>query len=190
MTYYGSRLNELYETHVYGDYETGKLWGFRYENGQVVEHRELADSTQQIVGFGEDCNGEFYFLDYAAGTIHRLVPNSHAQQENMFPRKLSESGVFTSVAQQVPAPGVIAYSSNAQPWEDHAVVARFVAVHNGASVKAKGEKWSFPKDSVLVKTFSLDMQTGNPLSRRLVETQILHFDGNERRPYTYRWNNE
>jgi putative heme-binding domain-containing protein len=48
----------------------------------------------------------------------------------------------------------------------------------------------FPTDSVLVKTLSLDMEQGNPASRRRIETQLLHFDGQEWQPYTYQWNEE
>ena len=65
-------------THIYGDYDTGKFWGFRFENGKVVDHRELADTTHRVVGFGEDRDGEFYVLDHTAGTIHRLMPNPDA----------------------------------------------------------------------------------------------------------------
>ncbi len=190
LTYYGTRLKELTGTHIYSDYDTGKFWGFRYENGKVVDHRELADTTHRVVGFGEDNDGEFYVLDHTAGSIHRLVPNPQEKQPSTFPRRLSESGLFSSVIQQTPAPGVIPYSINAEPWADHAVAERFVAVPDELSIKAEGAKWSFPKDSVLVKTLSLDMRLGDPSSRRLVETQILHFDGGEWMPYTFRWNDE
>ncbi len=190
LTYYGSRLQELQGTHLYGDYDTGKIWGFRYEDGQVVDHRELADTTHRIVGFGEDHDGECYLLDHTAGTIHRLVPNPVQSQNNMFPRKLSESGLFASVTEQTPAPGVIPYSLNAEPWADHAVAERFLAIPGEEQINAEGEKWSFPKDSVLVKTLSLDLDQRNPSNRRRIETQLLHFDGAEWQPYTYRWNDE
>ena len=190
LTYYGSRLKDLYGTHLYGDYDTGKFWGFRYENGQVVDHRELADTTLRVVGFGWDKDGEFYVLDHTAGTIHRLVPNPRKDQESTFPRRLSESGLFSSVVDQTPAPGVIPYSIKAEPWADHAHAKRFVAVPNDSSIKATGTPWSFPKDSVLVKTLSLDTEHGIPSSRRHVETQLLHFDGIEWQPYAYRWNEQ
>jgi uncharacterized repeat protein (TIGR03806 family) len=190
LTYYGTRLEELYGTHIYGDYDTGKLWGFSYEKGRVVKHRELADTTNRIVGFGEQHGGEFLLLDHAAGTILRLVPNPQKEQSTIFPRKLSESGLFSSTIELAPAPGVIAYSINAEPWADHAVAERFVAVPNELSIKTEGAAWSFPKDSVLVKTLSLDMKHGDPASRHRVETQILHFDGSEWMPYTYQWSDE
>src|SRR5258708_5361526 len=121
LTYYGTRLKELYGTHIYGDYETGKFWGFRYENGQVVAHRELANSSLKVVGFGEDHAGECYVLDHAAGTVNRFIPNPQQDQKTAFPRKLSETGLFSSVTQQTPAAGVISYSINAEAWADHAV---------------------------------------------------------------------
>lgn len=190
LTYYGSRLKELYGHHLYGDYDTGKIWGFRYENGKVVNHRELADTTHRIVGFGEDNAGECYLLDHTAGTIHRLIPNPQQDNSATFPRKLSETGLFPAVREQAPSAGVIPYSINAEPWADHAVAERLVAVPGELSIKAEGNAWTFPKDSVLVKTLSLDMKSGDPTSRRRVETQILHFDGIEWLPYTYQWNEE
>ncbi|MEK6258355.1 MAG: PQQ-dependent sugar dehydrogenase [Planctomycetota bacterium] len=190
LTYYGSRLKELHGHHIYGDYDTGKIWGFRYDKGRVVDHRELADTTHRIVGFGDDNDGEFYLLDHTAGTIHRLVPNPQPDQSATFPRKLSETGLFASVTAQTPAPGVIPYSINAEPWADHAVAERVIAVPNESSIKAAGATWTFPKDSVFAKTLSLDMQHGNPSSRRRVETQILHFDGIDWQTYTYQWNEE
>ncbi|MCP4784201.1 MAG: c-type cytochrome [Fuerstiella sp.] len=189
-TYYGARLKELYGTHIYSDYDTGKFWGFRYENGKVVNHRELADTTHRVVGFGELHDGELLLLDHTDGTIHRLVANPRLGESSTFPRTLSESGLFSSMTDLTPAPGVIAYSVNAEPWADHAVAERYVAVPNEASIKADGTAWTFPENTVLVKTLSLDMQQGDPTTRRRVETQILHFDGIELMPYTYQWNDD
>jgi putative heme-binding domain-containing protein len=193
LTYYGQRLKELHGTHIYGDYDTGKIWGFRYENGRIVDHRELADTTHRIVGFGEDRRGEFYLLDHTAGTIHRLVPNPRRETRGIFPRKLSGSGLYALTADHTPATGVISYSINAEMWADHAVAERLIAVPGDSSVKVAADPnvaWLFPTDSVLVKTLSLDMEQGNPASRRRIETQLLHFDGQEWQPYTYQWNEE
>ena len=190
LTYYGSRLPKLRGTHIYGDYDTGKFWGFRYADGKVVHHRELADTTHRVVGFGEDNNGEFYVLDHTAGTIHRFVPNPVEDKSSQFPRKLSETGLFSPVTDQSPAPGVIAYSINTEPWADHAVAERFVAVPHELSITATEKVWSFPTDSVLVKTLSLDLEHGKQDTRRRIETQVLHYDGLEWMAYTYQWNDE
>ena len=196
LTYYGSRLNKLHGHHIYGDYDTGKIWGFRYADGKVVDHRELADTTHRIVGFGDDNAGEFYLLDHTAGSIHRLIPNPQPDLSATFPRKLSETGLFVSITAQTPAPGVIPYSINAEPWADHAVAERVVAIPDELSipnffpVKAVGASSTFPKDTVFAKTLSLDMQQGQPASRRRIETQVLHFDGIDWQTYSYPWNDE
>ncbi len=190
LTYYGSRLSELSGMHIYGDYDTGKLWGFRYEHGKVVDHQELADTSHRIVGFGEDPDGELLLLDHTAGTIHRLLPNRRREETSSFPGRLSESGLFASITDLTPAAGVIPYSINAEPWADHALAERLVAVPNDLSIQIEGEVWKFPKNSVLVKTLSLEMQRGDPATRRRVETQILHYDGSQWMPYAYRWNEE
>ena len=68
-TYYGTRLKELYGTHIYSDYDTGKFWGFRYENDKVSTTRELADTTHRVVGFGELRDGELLLLDHTDGSF-------------------------------------------------------------------------------------------------------------------------
>ena len=190
LTYYGSQLKELHGVHIYGDYDTGKFWGFRFDDGRVVDHRELADTTHRVVGFGEDTRGELLIIDHIGGTLHRLVPNPQRAETSDFPRQLSESGLFSSIGQLTPAAGVVAYSINAEPWADHATAERLVAVPGEESVRPGGKAWSFPKDSVLVKTLSLEMKAGDPQTRRRIETQLLHFDGREWLPYTYEWNDE
>lgn len=190
LTYYGSRLKDLYGTHIYGDYDTGKIWGFRFENEQVVGLRELADSTHRIVGFGEDSTGELYLLDHIGGTVHRLVPNPHEDNSADFPRKLSETGLFRSASDHKMAAGVVPYSIHAELWADGAKADRFVAIPNSESIRPKRSGWEFPKDSVLVKTLSLEMVTGKTESERRIETQILHFDGADWRAYAYEWNED
>lgn len=190
LTYYGSRLKDLYGTHIYSDYDTGKFWAFRFTNGKVAEHREIADTTHRVVGFGEDHAGEFYFLDHVAGTIHRLVPNPEPDLSAQFPRRLSETGIFDSVEKQTPAAGVVAYEINASPWADHADANRHIAIPGESAIQSEGPAWKFPPDSVLVKTLSLEMEQDKPETRRLIETQVLHYDGINWNPYTYRWNDE
>lgn len=190
LTYYGTRLKGLRGHHIYGDYETGKIWSFRYRDGQVTEHREIADTVNRIVGFGNDNAGEFYYLDHIDGTIHRLIENPDKDRPNTFPRLLSNSGLFTSVVKQQPAPGVIPYSINAEPWADHAVADRWIAIPGDLSISLDKGKWQYPKDTVLAKTLSMEVSVAGQNGRRKLETQILHFDGLEWKPYTYEWNDK
>ena len=63
--------------YVYGDYDSGRIWGLRYENGKLIENGELIDVKQgrklNIASFGEDPQGELYILAFD-GRIHELVP--------------------------------------------------------------------------------------------------------------------
>jgi uncharacterized repeat protein (TIGR03806 family) len=199
--YRGKRLKELVGTYICGDWVTRKVWGTRFDGDKVVSHRELAQGTQRIVAFGEDTAGELYFLDYEeVGTIHRLAPNPAAKEKQPdFPRKLSETGLFASVKDHSPAPGVVPFSVNAAQWADHATAERFVGLPGTEAVRIYDEPVPtpggfysgavfFPKDGVLAKTITLEMECGNPQSRRRLETQLLHFDGEQWRGYSYQWN--
>ena len=45
--YRGKKIPELVGVYVYGDFDTGRIWGLRYENGKVVANGELIDVTPQ-----------------------------------------------------------------------------------------------------------------------------------------------
>jgi hypothetical protein len=102
---------------------------------------------------------------------------------------LSETGLFTSVSELKPAPGVIPYSINAEPWEDGAVAERHVALPGETRIKPADPTWQFPENAVLVKTLSLHDGI-DPAKRRRVETQLLHYTGTDWKAYTYQWNAE
>ncbi|HEV3262706.1 MAG TPA: PQQ-dependent sugar dehydrogenase [Gemmataceae bacterium] len=199
--YRGKRLKGLVGAYICGDWVTRKLWGTRFDGDRVTWHRELAQGTQRIVAFGEDNDAELYFLNYDdVGTIHQLVPNKASRDSRAkFPTRLSETGLFTSVKEHKPAPGVVPFSVNTEQWADYATAERFVALPGKASarvydspVEIPGGFYSgqvfFPKDGVLARTVSLEMERGQPRSRRRLETQILHCDGTAWRAYTYAWN--
>ena len=70
--YRGEAIPWLRGAYVYGDFCSGKVYGLRYENGQVTEHKELADTSHRITSFAQDNAGELYLLSQSAG-IYRLV---------------------------------------------------------------------------------------------------------------------
>jgi uncharacterized repeat protein (TIGR03806 family) len=198
--YRGKRLPDLVGAYVCGDWVTRKLWGTRFDGDKVVSHRELAQGTQRVVAFGEDKDRELYFLDYdEKGYLYQLVPNEAKDTSATFPRKLSETGLFTSAKDQTPALGVVPFSVNAEQWMDHAIAERFVALPGTATAQMydhpipipggffSGDVY-FPRDGVLARTVSLELERGNPRSRRRLETQVLHYDGTAWHGYTYRWN--
>jgi uncharacterized repeat protein (TIGR03806 family) len=201
--YRGKRLKDLVGVYICGDWVTRKLWGTRFDGDRIVSHKELAQTTLRIVAFGEDNDAELYFLNYDdAGGIYQLTPNdARADTSAGFPRKLSETGLFASIKDCQPAAGVIPFSSNATQWADYATAERWLALPGQTTVQMYESPISipetfysgqvfFPKDGVLAKTFSLEMEHGNSRSGRRLETQILHFDGNAWRGYSYAWNDE
>lgn len=185
--YYGSRLPALTGSYIFGDWATGKIWALKHDGSRVTRFQELLKTSAQIIVFGLDNAGELYFVDYAGG-IYTLIPNPDNQQNSNFPRKLSETGLFSSVRDHRPAPGVIPYSVNAGQWADGASSERFLAIPNGGSIEATNQGWRFPKDSVLVRDLFLPAPTAS--KRQYLETQLLHFDGASWQGYSYAWDND
>ena len=70
--YRGSTMPWLNGAYVYGDFCSGKVFGLRYTDGEVVEHRQLADTGLSIMSFAQDNDGELYLLSQQSG-IYRLA---------------------------------------------------------------------------------------------------------------------
>ena len=62
--YRGPRLPELDGDYLYADYVTGRFWALRYDEARhrVVENRPIASRGLPVMSFGEDEQGEVYFL--------------------------------------------------------------------------------------------------------------------------------
>lgn len=225
FVYHGKSLPELEGQYIYGDFDTGRVWAFRRallkirgltsdgsttKQAVPLDHRELARTTYRIITWAEDAAGELYFVDFTGGGIYQLAKAPDAKPQAAFPRKLSDTGIFDSTKDHIVAPGVIPYSVNAQLWGDHAVKDRFLAIPGNGQIgfdeitypqpsPGSTPGWRFPDGTVLVKTFSMDMERGNPKSRKRLETRLLHFQqfpGTQEygdqywRGYTYKWNDE
>ncbi len=190
--YRGSKLPELRGAYIYGDWVTGKMWSLRTSGGKVAEHRELADTIIQIVAFGEDGSRELLISDYGnTARIHRLERNPAAGSPSRFPRRLSETGLFASVKDHVPAPGVIPYSIQSELWADGATAERFLALPGEARIDPNNPyRWDFPEGTVLARTVYRPAEGDEAPARRRMETQLLHFEGGSWRPYTFAWNDE
>ena len=196
FVYRGSRLKELVGAYIYGDWVTGKIWALRNSGNKLTSLRELVDTPLQIICFGEDHSGELYVVDYAGG-IYQLEQNSSQLVNSSFPRRLSDTGLFNSVKDAIPAPGVIPFFINAEMWADHAKAQRFVGLPGSTSIKTGAKdvwlyqsknEWRYPTNAVLAKTLSVELESDNPDSTRRIETQVLHFDGLDWHAYSYKWN--
>jgi glucose/arabinose dehydrogenase len=62
--YRGQRWPELEGCYIYGDYPSGKIWALRYDDRakRVVANRPMRNPRLPMLSFGEDEQGEVYFL--------------------------------------------------------------------------------------------------------------------------------
>ena len=189
VVYRGDMLPELDGCFIYGDYSTGKIWGVRHDGAQVTFHRELADTTLQITGFAMNKGGELLVIDHAGG-FYRIEPNPPVAP-TVFPRRLSDTGLFESVPEHRLLPSVIPYSVNVQLWSDGAFKQRWMAVPGDEKIEYTSNRgWTFPNGSVLVKSFALEREAGHPETRRWIETRLMVRQQNEWVGYSYRWNDD
>ncbi len=200
FVYHGKSLPHLRDAYVYGDYETGKIWALWHDGKQVTRHEEIADTAIKIVTFGQDADGEILVGHWGnPSTLHRLVPNPQAASGTTFPRRLSETGLFAETAKQQPSPGVHPFAIHAPMWRDGATGHRFIGMPQGSvatqvwtdkATQKIRSKVTWPAETVLAKTLSMQLAEDRPESTIKVETQVLHFDGEAWNAYSYRWNEQ
>jgi len=191
--YQGAKFPELRGAYLYGDYEYGKMWSLRYDAraNKVTAHHEIADTAVKISSFGVGRDGSFWALDYATGWIYELERRPPSAPAPPFPRKLSETGLFGDVARHQVAAGVLPYEINAPFWSDGARKERFFALPGEARIRFKADKpWEWPDGAATVKSFTLDMEEGNPASARRIETRVVLKQDDHWVGYSYQWNNE
>jgi glucose/arabinose dehydrogenase len=82
--YRGKKIPQLVGVYVYADFETGRIWGLRYQDERLLANGELINIRQdpglKIASFGEDSQGELYFLSFHDGRIHELVPRARTSK--------------------------------------------------------------------------------------------------------------
>lgn len=195
VVYYGEKFPELAGAYIYGDYSSGRIWGMKHDGQRVVWHRELADTPLAIAGFGATSTGDLLVVDHG-GSLCRLVRAPRHQQLAPFPARLSETGLFASVADHRAADGVIPYSVNASGWHDGATAERFIAIPGDARIGHVSGAWNLPDGTALVQTLSHSSSeqaaangTGTAAPRR-IETRVLLRQQGEWAGYSYRWNDE
>lgn len=191
-----TRLPELAGTYVYGDWSTGRIWGIKHDGTKAEWHRELVDTPFNITGFGTDHAGELYVIDQGSG-FYRLEPTTEADRPSQpFPTRLSETGLFASVAELRPHPAALRFEVSAPQWADGATMERFAALPGLERVEQKpqpnaGGAWTLPNGSVLAQTLSLNLSDDAGASaRKRIETRLLARQQGEWIGYSYRWNAE
>ena len=70
--YRGTAIADLVGWYVFGDFVSGRIFAVPGDSTPTVSPEVLLDTPNSIVAFAEDVAGELYFVDYSAGTIHRI----------------------------------------------------------------------------------------------------------------------
>lgn len=191
VVYSGQKHEGLVGWFLYGDYRSGKAWAVDTRNLEELQHQELVRSAVRIVDFAQDSAGDVYVLDHDfTGKIYKLVSAPAKSDAEEFPRRLSETGLFSSVSELKPAKGVVPYEVIVRPWMDGAEADRLLALPGGSRVETAvvdgKEVWKFPEGAVLAKTLFYPGKEGSKPVR--LETQILHYEDEIWHPYSYAWN--
>jgi len=81
--YRGKTQEQLVGVYLYGDYVTGRIWGLRYRDGRITEHRQIFVRPPRVYisSFGEDAAGEVYVCSFdrmngsggGTGRLYRVV---------------------------------------------------------------------------------------------------------------------
>ncbi|MEZ0228775.1 MAG: PQQ-dependent sugar dehydrogenase, partial [Planctomycetota bacterium] len=179
--YRGSRLPALVGSYLYADFATGHIWAARRSGTTLASNTKLLNGTSLAVSsFGEDEAGEVYIVSYNGG-IHRLAPTGGAA--STFPQTLAATGLFSDLAAQKLRPEVIPYTVAEPLWSDGAAKSRGMLVPGLQKVtRTDRDAWTFPADSLLVKTFSL--------GARPIETRLLVQTSGQWYGYSYEWNDQ
>jgi glucose/arabinose dehydrogenase len=191
VVYHGKKFPDLQGAYIYGDWSTGKIWGVRHKEGKATWHKELVSSIMQITGFGADSHGELLICDHGGNALFRLEPTTREVNPPKFPTRLSETGLYTSVKGHQVDPALIPYTINAPFWSDGALKERFIALPGAERIDfGTNRGWNFTDGAVIVKTFTLMLEEGNPASKRRIETRLLTRQQGQWAGYSYLWNDE
>lgn len=204
VVYHGKKLPELRGAYIYGDHSTGKVWGIKHDGKTTLWYRELTDTPFNITAFALDAEGELLIADHRGqgqGGFYTLIRNkTPGYDPKDFPKKLSETGLFLKIEDHEMQPGLIPYSVNSPLWSDGAFKARWIALPSTGQNDGKDEAakigykvdrgWDFPENTVVVKSFGLEMKQGDPESRKWIETRFLTKQQGEWIGYSYAWNDE
>lgn len=184
VVYRGGALPKLTGQYLYGDFCSGDVWALSHDNGQRALANVRLGSVPNPSGFGEDAAGEVYLTAFGDGSVYRIEAN--AAGGGSFPRKLSETGLFTNTANLTPNAGLIEYEINAPFYSDGSRKRRWFGIPENTTVGFNPtEKYDLPVGSATVKHFEISRADGT--TRRL-ETRVFLRQPDGWQGYTYKWN--
>lgn len=183
VVYRGSAMPELQGTYLWGDYGSGRIYGWVLDpvTGER-EIRTLLTTTLGLTHIGVDATGEIVLVDRYEG-LYRIGPAGEPPTVvTPFPETLSATGCFDPADPNQPGSMLIPYRVAHPFWSDGAEKDRWFAIPDGTIIEADPQgDLVLPNGSVVVKTFTVQ--------GRKTETRLLvrHDDG-VWAGYSYEWN--
>ena len=185
VVYRGKLVPSLYGAYVYADYATGNIWAVRRRADGSLDRRRVARHAS-ITHFGVDPHGEVLIASFDGG-IHRLQARE-GEAEPDFPVRLSETGLFSDLADHQPADGFVRYAVNVPLWSDGSQKQRFIRLPKGSQVRVQADgTYRFPDGVVFLKTFLRPGAVARDEKARL-ETRVIELRAGRWLAVTYVWN--
>ena len=186
FVYRGSNIPSLYGAYIFCDYVSGNIWSLTYSNSIAAVNRLTGQAN--IVAFGKDpSNGDVLMADIAGGRILRLTTGTAT---GSYPLNLSDTGLFADLTDLSPAPGVLPYTPNLPFWSDYAIKSRWFIIPDATNKMtwSRDGLWTFPTNQIWVKHFDMEMERGNPATKKRIETRLLVRNASGIYGVSYQWN--
>jgi uncharacterized repeat protein (TIGR03806 family) len=182
--YRGSLYPELDGCYLFSDW-SGDIAVLRPGEPGAPEVKWITN-LPGVVAFGADPRDGSLLLTSGNGKIHRLVHLPVVGE--VWPERLSQTGLFVDLPSKTPRPGLIPYDINAPFWSDHALKRRWFAVPGRETITfSRDGLWTFPAGMVWVKHFDRPYYRPDTMLFP-IETRILVQTTNGISGATYRWN--
>lgn len=188
IVYRGSQLPELYGAYLFSDFYSGKTWAlFKNESNEAAQVIEITSISNATTYTADPRNAEVLVANIS-GAVNRFVRGSQSSAPD-FPQTLSETGAFENMDTLNIEAGIYPYEPNVAFWSDYAIKSRWVSIPGSEQVTySEDEPWTFPTGSIWIKHFELEIERGNPASRRRVETRFLVKTDHGIYGLSYQWN--
>ncbi len=190
VVYRGDRIGALSGKYIFGDHVSGHIWSLQRNSGSTPPTVERIAGLGGVSAFGVDpFNQDVLLADYNGGRILRLVASD---APGSFPATLTATGLFADLADLSPNPGLLPYSINLPFWSDHALKRRWFMVPDGSSTFSwsRENPWTPPAGALWVKHFDLEMERGDPESKKRIETRLFVKNSTGAYGVSYRWNED
>lgn len=174
--------------------ERNTLRSLQLEHTSLIASNQLpfdlvAADTSGITTFWiHPVTEEIYAVNLLQGKIKKLVESGPVSGHPL-PPTLADTGIFSDLLSLTPHAGIIPYEINTPFWSDHAEKYRWFSVPDPNQLIGfdTNSHWQFPTGTVWIKHFELDLERGNPASRRRIETRAIVRNDGGVYGVTYRW---